>query len=231
MVVVRSDHLHTIAQSSRFATYATGGIHLVGPLGGAALRRAIEHPARQSGLLLEAGLVDVLDADIAGESGGLALLSHALRATWEAGDRDLLTIAGYRAAGGIREALARTAESVWSDLETDQREAARSLLMRLVTRDGDGPPVATQLSRQAIVGRRDVEAALDRLVAARLVTADGDTVTVAHAMLATAWPRLSGWLDDSAAERERIEHLRVSAHGWGVERATSLGALPGPTTG
>ena len=45
VVVVRSDHLHSIAQSSRFATYATGGIHLVGPLGGAALRRAIEHPA------------------------------------------------------------------------------------------------------------------------------------------------------------------------------------------
>jgi DNA-binding SARP family transcriptional activator/Tol biopolymer transport system component len=215
VLVVRSDHLHSIALSSRFATYATGGIHLVGPLSGAALRRAIEHPARQSGLLLESGLMEVLAADIDGESGGLALLSHALRATWEAGDRDLLTIAGYRAAGGVREALARTAESVWNDFDTDQRDAARNLLMRLVTRDGDGPPVATQLSRQAIGGRRDVEAALDRLVAARLVTADGDTLTVAHAMLATAWPRLSGWLDDSAAERERIEHLRVSARGWG----------------
>ena len=76
----------------------------------------------------------MLAADIDGESGGLALLSHALRATWEAGDRDLLTIAGYRAAGGVREALARTAESVWSDLDTDQRDAARSLLLRLVTR-------------------------------------------------------------------------------------------------
>jgi Tol biopolymer transport system component len=214
VLVVRSDHLHSIALSPRFASHATGGIHLVGPLAGDALRRAIENPARQTGLLLEAGLVEVLAADIDGEPGGLALLSHALRATWEAGDRDLLTIAGYRAAGGVREALARTAEAVWSDLEADQRDAARSLLLRLVTRDGDGPPVATQLSRRAIVGRRDVEAALDRLVAARLVTADGDTLTVAHAMLATAWPRLSEWLDDTADDCERIEHLRVSAHGW-----------------
>lgn len=214
VLVVRSDHLHSIAVSSRFASYATGGIHLVGPLSGAALRRAIEHPARQSGLLLESGLMEVLAADIDGEPGGLALLSHALRATWEAGDRDLLTISRYRATGGVREALARTAESVWSELDPDQRRAARSLLLRLATRTGDGPPVAAQLSRRAIAGRRDVEAVLDRLVTARLVTADGDTVTVAHAMLATAWPRLNGWLDDTAAERERIEHLRVSAHGW-----------------
>jgi Tol biopolymer transport system component/DNA-binding SARP family transcriptional activator len=214
VLAVRSDHLHTVALSARFAAHATGGIHLVGPLSGESLRRAIEHPARQSGLLLESGLVDVLAADIAGERGGLALLSHALRATWEAGDHNLLTIASYRAAGGVHEALARTAESVWSDLDEEERDAARNLLLRLVTRTGDRPPVAAHLSGRAIAGRSDVEAALDRLVAARLVTTDGDTVTLAHAMLATAWPRLSGWLDDSAGERERIEHLQVSARGW-----------------
>ena len=33
-------------------------------------------------------------------------------------------------------------------------------------------------------------------------------------MLATAWPRLHGWLDDETDDRQRIEHLQVSARGW-----------------
>jgi hypothetical protein len=187
---------------------------LVGPLVGDALRQAIEHPAQRAGLLLESGLVDVLVADVTGEPGGLPLLSHALRATWEAGDRDLLTIARYRATGGVHEALSRTAESVWCELSEEDRSAARRLLLRLVTRTDSGSPVAMLLSRAALADRRDLSPALDRLAAARLVTADGEVVTVAHAMLASAWPRLSGWLDDASEERHRQDHLRVSAGGW-----------------
>ena len=43
----------------------------------AELRAAIEGPARQAGLLLEPGLVDLLIREVEGEPGALPLLSHA----------------------------------------------------------------------------------------------------------------------------------------------------------
>ena len=225
----RSDHVHAVAllhalplptprvASTSWARYL-------------ASRCGERSSIRLGSLGLSSGLVDVLAADIAGERGGLALLYTHCGRRGKPAISNLLTIASYRAAGGVHEALARTAESVWSDLDEEERKAARHLLLRLVTRTGDRPPVAAHLSRRAIAGRSDVEAALDRLVAARLVTTDGDTVTLAHAMLATAWPRLSGWLDDSAGDRERIEHLQVSARGWEFERETAERALPRTTT-
>jgi Tol biopolymer transport system component/DNA-binding SARP family transcriptional activator len=211
---VRSERLDVIATSPRFAGAAVGGIHLVGTLHAASLRDAIETPARRTGLLLEAGLVDLVISDVDGEPGGLALLSHALRATWEASEHHLLTIDGYRRTGGVREALARTAESLWTELDTGQREVARNLFMRLVATVGDGPPVAVHLSRAAIDERSDVVEVLERFVDARLVTADGDTVTIGHALLGTAWPRLGEWLADQDDTRDRIEHLQISARGW-----------------
>lgn len=45
---------------------------------GEELRRAIEQPARATGLLLESGLVDLLVREVEGEPGALPLLSHAL---------------------------------------------------------------------------------------------------------------------------------------------------------
>ena len=39
----------------------------------------------------------------------------------------------------------------------------------------------------------DREQLIEQLVAARLVTSDGDTVGLAHEALVRAWPRLSGW--------------------------------------
>lgn len=211
---VRSDHLDVIATSTRFAGAAVGGIHLVGSLQASSLRDAIETPARRTGLLLEAGLVDLVISDVEGEPGGLPLLSHALRATWEASEHDLLTIEEYRRTGGVREALVRTAESLWADLDVGQREAARNLFMRLVAIVGHGPPVAVHLSRAAIDRRADVVEVLDRFVGARLVTADGDTVTIGHALLGTAWPRLGEWLAEQDDTQARIEHLQISARGW-----------------
>ena len=71
------------------------------------LREAIEEPARQSGLLIEAGLVDLLVGEVAGTPGALPLLSHALQETWKRREGRTLTVAGYTATGGIRGAVAR----------------------------------------------------------------------------------------------------------------------------
>jgi hypothetical protein len=92
---------------------------VVGPMSDDQLRRAIVEPARKAGWEVDDGLVEVLLADVrphrtlgAGEhgAGALPLLSHALLATWSHGRGTRLTLADYRASGGIRDAIARTAE-------------------------------------------------------------------------------------------------------------------------
>jgi len=102
------------------------------------LRRAITEPSRLAGLRLEAGLVDVLVGEVVGEPGALPLLSHALRATWEARDGRTLTLEAYRVTGGVRGAIAGTADAAIDSLEPDDRELARQLFLRLVE-PGEGP--------------------------------------------------------------------------------------------
>ena len=52
------------------------------------------------------------------------------------------------------------------------------------------------------------------MVRARLVTAEADTVELAHEALARAWPRLQSWLDEDAAGQRILRHLAAAATGW-----------------
>jgi hypothetical protein len=116
---------------------------VVGPMSASQLRRAIVEPARKAGLDIEDGMVELLLADMrppgapgpaaAGhEAGALPLLSHALLATWERSHGSRLTVADYQASGGIWDAIARTAEAAYGTLDTDGKQAARRLFLRLV---------------------------------------------------------------------------------------------------
>ena len=62
--------------------------------------------------------------------------------------------------------------------------------------------------------RPDRERVLGSLVRARLVTADDDSVELAHEALARAWPRLRSWLDEDAAGQRILRHLSAAADGW-----------------
>ena len=62
----------------------------------AELRAAITGPAAASGLAVEAGLCDVVVGDVAGRSGALPLLSHALLETWRRRRNRTLTLDAYR---------------------------------------------------------------------------------------------------------------------------------------
>src|SRR5262249_28416574 len=122
---------------------------VVGPMSASQLRRAIVEPAHKAGLDIEDGLVEVLLADMrpygaaglgAGghEAGALPLLSHALLATWEHSRGGRLTVSDYQASGGIRDAIARTAEHAYATLSPGEQEVARQLFLRLVYVGDDG---------------------------------------------------------------------------------------------
>jgi hypothetical protein len=79
------------------------------------LQCAIEEPARDGHWAFEPGLVEQMLADVQGEPGALPLLSHALLETWHRRRGRTLTWSGYAASGGVRGAIAETAEAVFQD--------------------------------------------------------------------------------------------------------------------
>ena len=68
------------------------------------LHRAIEQPAYLVGCELEPGLSDLLLDDVKGQPGALPLLQFALKELWTKRDVRRLTLAAYRAMGGVRGA-------------------------------------------------------------------------------------------------------------------------------
>ena len=197
---------------------------VVGPMSAGQLRRAIVEPARKAGREVEDGLVEVLLQDMhpheapgAGghEAGALPLLSHALLATWSRSRGSRLTAADYQASGGIRDAIARTAEQAYASLDTAGQELARQLFLRLVQVGEDGREARARLPLRDLPGDASAAAAvLERFAGQRLVTEDRAATEITHEALLGAWPRLRGWID---ADREdiRIRHFtEAAAQAW-----------------
>ncbi len=124
VLALRADHLGDLAPYPEIARVVEDGMYLLGPMSEPGLRSAIEGPARRAGLRLEPGLVDLLVREVEGEPAALPLLSHVLRETWERREGPTLTVAGYRATGGIRQAVSRSAESLYDAMDATQRSPA-----------------------------------------------------------------------------------------------------------
>ncbi|MGC9347729.1 MAG: hypothetical protein ACP5JG_06295, partial [Anaerolineae bacterium] len=190
----------------------------IGAMTSQELRRAIQGPANKGNWSFEPGLVNVLlhdvgaDAHPAPEPGALPLLSHALMETWKRRQGRTLTLKGYAEAGGVRGAIAQSAEAVYRDLEPPEQAIARSVFLRL-TELGRGENAETTLltrrraSLDEITAMPDDPGAVKRVVealaAARLVTLEENAVEVAHEALIREWPALQTWL------QEDLEGLRI----------------------
>jgi WD40 repeat protein/DNA-binding SARP family transcriptional activator len=216
VLVLRADYYGHCAADRALAELLAADHALVGPMTEQELRCAIERPAERAGLRLEPGLTDQLLQDVAGEPGGLPLLSTALLECWQHRQGRTLTLAGYAETGGVKGAVARLADRTFGRLDPSQQVAARRLLLRLAG-PGEG---------ELVVGRRvplaeldlehdpDLGAALAALTDARLLIAAEATVEVAHEALLRQWPRLRGWLEEDAQGRALHRHLIRSARDW-----------------
>ena len=214
VISLRADRLGELAAHPEFAHLVEKGLYLLGGMGPAELRTAIEGPAAQAGLRLEPGLVDLLVREAEGSPGALPLLSHVLRQTWRRREGDTLTVQGYAATGGVREAVAQSAERLYRELTASQQGMLRDLMVRLVSSDDSGEPVRTRVARRTVTSDDEHSAVVEALVGARLVSSDGDTVEIAHESLAVAWPRLRSWLDDDVEGLRIMRHLTVAAESW-----------------
>src|SRR4249919_3220323 len=161
---LRADHLGDFAPYPAIARVLEDGLYLLGPMSEAGLLSAIEGPARRAGLRLEPGLVDLLVREVEGEPAALPLLSHVLRETWERREGPTLTVAGYRSTGGIRQAVSRSAESLYDAMDATQRGQLRSLLLRLVMPTEDGDPVRARVPRAKVAADAEHQRLVELLV-------------------------------------------------------------------
>jgi DNA-binding SARP family transcriptional activator/WD40 repeat protein len=214
VVALRADRLADVARHPAFARLLERGLHLLGGMDEPSLREAIETPARQAGLILEPGLVDLLLREVEGEPGALPLLSHALQETWLRREGSTLTVAGYRSTGGIRGAVAQTAEQVYENVDPTQRHLMRELMIRLVSAGTRGEPSRVRAPRTRVIVEPAQERLVDDLVAARLLTSEEGLIEIAHESLARAWPRLTDWLDEDVEGQRILHHVTSAADAW-----------------
>ncbi|MFE2630494.1 AAA family ATPase [Streptomyces sp. NPDC059374] len=209
--------------------------HMVlGPLTTTELREAVTGPAKAVGLELEPGLAELIAREVgadgprgAHDAGVLPLLSHAMLVTWQRRKAGRLTLAGYRAAGGIQGAVAATAERAWAQLDPAARTAARLLLLRLVRIGEDTQATRRRGTRRQLAAEAadpaKTEESLEALVRARLVTLDADTVEITHEALLHAWPRLRDWIEEDRQGHLLRQRLEEDGRAWEEsERDSSL---------
>jgi WD40 repeat protein len=213
-VALRSDHLADLANHTGFSRIVERGMYLIGGLDENGLRTAVEKPARQAGLMIEPGLVDLLVHEVRNDPGALPLMSHALQETWNRREGSTLTVAGYRATGGINGAVAQSAEGLYSQVEVEGRQRLRDLILRLVSPGPQGEPVRTRVPRRLVGTDPEHERLIEMLVSARLVTSGDGALEITHEALARAWPRLRGWLDDDVEGQRIRQHLSAAADAW-----------------
>ncbi|GAB3900888.1 hypothetical protein GCM10029964_088890 [Kibdelosporangium lantanae] len=201
---------------------------LVGPMSVAELREAIEFPARDVGLRLEAGLIELLLKDLGAraddpeggyEVGRLPLLAHALRATWRERHGSMLTVDGYRVSGGIQQAVATTANGVYAELEPRDQATVRTLLLRLIRVSDNGESEDTRRRRErtelvAGIDSASVDVVLDALTQGRLITQRNASVEITHDVLLRAWPRLRTWIAEDRANLLIHQRLTEATAAW-----------------
>jgi basic membrane lipoprotein Med (substrate-binding protein (PBP1-ABC) superfamily)/DNA-binding SARP family transcriptional activator len=187
------------------------------------LESAATQPARQLDISIEPRLVGRLIADVAGQPNALPLFQYALTELFDARDGPVLDLETYERIGGVRKAVARRAESLYSQLDATEQDAARQLFLRIATVSGD------------IVGRRRVPAselvaldvdvvalrtAIDTFARYRLLALDRDpatgspTIEVAHEALLSEWHRLRDWIDQHRDDLTKQASFVVAVNEW-----------------
>jgi DNA-binding SARP family transcriptional activator/WD40 repeat protein len=217
VVALRADFYGHCVEHPRLAAWLDRESTLLCPMTPDEVRSAIEGPATHAGLQVESGLIEIVLRDVGAEPGALPLLSHALYETWKRRSNRTLTVAGYQESGGVRGAIAQSAETVHRSLDPEQQRRARQIFLRL-TEVGDGTDdLRRRVARTELLEPADGRATawlLRTLADARLITIDDEAVQLAHEALLREWPRLRRWLDEDREGRRIHRHLTRASAEW-----------------
>jgi len=188
------------------------------------LRATIEQPAGLSDVQLtfEGDLVGDLLFEMQGQAGALPLLQFTLDQLFQRRSGHTLTLQAYREMGGVKGALAKHAEAIYTSLPSQEhRHLARALFLRLI--DPGVNEQDTTLRRAALTESQlpdpqktaFLEEVAHTFITARLLTtttvAGIPTIEVSHEALIWEWTRLSDWLREAREDLRLQKALQASA--------------------
>lgn len=226
--------------------------YTLAPLSATQLAAAIEGPAREARVELEAGLTRRLLADAGQiEHGGgpsvdrtpesvLPLVAAVMASLYVQRSGRTLTHAAYDALGGVAGALTRRADEAIAPLLREfSDDRLWSVFRGLVDAESHGRASRRTLARAEVLaaagGGAGAEAMLTRLAggggAMRLVVVRGDgadaRVDLVHESLLRGWSWLREHIDRDRVELIREAEVIAAAERW-HRRGRSRDALPGP---
>ena len=201
VAAVRADFLGRLIAYPPLKAALEAGPFMVGPMSEAELRLAITGPAAEAGLAVEPALDEAVIAELReGTEGGLGrgvlpLMSQAMAASWQRREGSKLTLRGYRRAGGVADAVNRSAQAAYDTLTRRQKDAARLVFTQLTIITPDGQLARRRCSRTDLRApgspvAADIDAVIDLFSAQRLLVLGQNSVEISHDALLQAWKRL-----------------------------------------
>ena len=231
VIAVRGDYLERALAFGPVAAAVDRSPFVVGAMSSTELRQVITGPAAEAGLTVEPGLVEAVLTELAdgwGDkgAGALPLVSQAMAVTWEQRDRNVLSLRAYRRAGGVGDAVNRSAQETYTALTSRQQEAARLLFTRLTVVTPDGRLARVRCSRAELAGpgrqaKADANAVIEAFSRRRLLVLSGRGAEISHDVLLDSWKQLREWLGEDQASRALYSQLQADAQVWDASRRDS----------
>jgi tetratricopeptide (TPR) repeat protein len=202
---------------------ANEGQRYLATLGGTALDAVIMRPARAADLTFEIGedgkpLDQTLREDAYREKDGLPMLQFTLNELYQKRSGNMLTVAAYRALGGLSGSIATTAERILSGQGEDSERAAQRLFRSLVSVDDLGNATRRYARLSELSGDPAQFDLLQRFIAARLCVADqrgGEAVVAfAHDTLLQTLPALTAWLQRETGLMQTRDLAQRETQSW-----------------
>jgi len=224
LLSLRADYYDRPLLHPAFAKVFTPGVENALPMTPNELEAIVVGPAERGGVAVEPALLAELVADAADRPGTLPLLEFALTELFDQRTQSALTLDGYRALGGIRGVLSRSAEAIYGGLNPDEQRVAMQVFLHLVQLGVGTTESRRRLPLADLTGLDLDPVALSRVLDAfgrrRLLSFDREsttqqaTVEVAHESLFREWDRLAGWIDRHRSALQRYEALMAATDEW-----------------
>jgi signal transduction histidine kinase len=238
LIALRADFYAELITSALWPLAAAERIEIA-PLRGESLQRAIQQPALDLGIDLEAGLAERLVADAADEPGALPLIQETMALLWAEMPQRRLALVDYirksdAGRSGLAVALEMKANVTLAELSPIQQQIACRIFLRLIQFGEGRANTRRQQPLAALRATNDdpalFDATLRHLADNRLLTRSGDEhgqpiIDLAHEMLIDAWPTLQHWLTEWREAELIRRRLNMLVAEWVRLGATNAGLL------
>ncbi len=224
VITMRADFWGEVAIYSDLKQAMQEHQELIAPMTVDELHSAMEKQAAVVGLRFDPTLSESILAEVKGEPGAMPLLQHALWELWNRRHGLWIKAEEYQAFGGVKQAIASTAEEVYASCSDFERTRVRDIFLRLTRLDESGEGRDTRrrvLIEELIPVNSDSSVTinlLNKLADARLIVKTDKDVEVAHEALIRHWSRLTEWLNEDRDNLRLREGVSESAREWDASK-------------